>query len=621
MKHNYPILTAIAFVLSFAFAGCKKDTPKNVTPKITDDNVEVTATTATFTWTVEWPGKLISVVEVSEHEDMSNSKCYGDEVETGEKSFSVSVNNLKADTKYYYRFLVWNRYYVDRKFVMEQKSFYIGNVPIVTTKEVTDITGSSAKVIGEVVDDNGFEVTERGVCWSNSPSPTVANSHQNSGAGTGSFTVSIYGLNYMTTYYVRTYATNDMGTMYGEEISFVAREISLPIIGGYVEMKTITHNSGAIYYSIYDNGGATITAHGLCWSTDHNPTINSNCVDYGLMEGNFSFTGVMEDLPSNTTYYVRAYATNNKGTEYGKEISFTTHNSSHTIPIGAVNGHFSINSEGSKVWFSQGNLQYQASNHRWRFAEHQYDYVGGSHWDTDYGNVYENGLKCSNNEVSSTYSGWIDLYGWGTSGWNCGNTYYHPWDTQSSVNQDYDSKYGPQNGSNLTGWCVNSDWGIYNAIDNGGNQLGLWRTLTHDEWDYVFNTRNTSSGIRYAKVQIDNVNGVILLPDDWTISYYSISEPNNSSSNFNSNIITIDQWNIIEQYGAVFLPAAGWRRSYDYENGAGNYWSASNVFSGENATVSGRAFYMWFSNYGLYANDESFHRSYGYSVRLVCDVE
>ena len=74
MDRNYIIITAIAFALNLAFFGCKKDTPETITPKITDDNVEVTATSATFTWTVEWVGNRVSVVELSENEDMSHSQ-------------------------------------------------------------------------------------------------------------------------------------------------------------------------------------------------------------------------------------------------------------------------------------------------------------------------------------------------------------------------------------------------------------------------------------------------------------------------------------------------------------------------------------------------------------------
>ena len=130
MKHNYLLLAAIAFVIGLAFAGCKKQEQEALTPKITNDKVETTATTATFTWTVDWPGKLISVVEVSENEDMSHSQFYGSEEETENHTFAVTVSELTRGTKYYYRYLVWNHFYVDNKFVMAKKGFYGGCVDL-----------------------------------------------------------------------------------------------------------------------------------------------------------------------------------------------------------------------------------------------------------------------------------------------------------------------------------------------------------------------------------------------------------------------------------------------------------------------------------------------------------
>ena len=117
------------------------------------------------------------------------------------------------------------------------------------------------------------------------------------------------------------------------------------------------------------------------------------------------------------------------------------------VPTGAINGLFSI-SETKQVWFSQGNLQYQASTDIWRFAEHQWDFVGGTHYINGqvYGNVYENGIKCDNSLISSTYSGWIDLFGWGTSGYNdandSNNVEFKPWSTNVYTENNYFG-YGP----------------------------------------------------------------------------------------------------------------------------------------------------------------------------------
>ena len=260
-------------------------------------------------------------------------------------------------------------------------------------------------------------------------------------------------------------------------------------------------------------------------------------------------------------------------------------------PTGAIDGLFSV-SEGQQVYFSQGNLQYQASTDTWKFAENQYDYIGST-----------------NSNISSSYSGLIDLFGWGTSGWNSGNTYYHPWDSDNSSG----STYGPPGQYDLTGSYANADWGVNNPISNGGNTANQWRTLTQFEWDYVFNTRTTTSGIRYAKANVNNVNGIILLPDDWSSGTYSLSNTNRSGASFSSNTLTASQWSTLEQAGAVFLPAVGYRdgASVSSVGSSGCYWSASYYDSNGAIPVSfGDSYLITNANVCSY-------RYYGRSVRLV----
>lgn len=125
---------------------------------------------------------------------------------------------------------------------------------------------------------------------------------------------------------------------------------------------------------------------------------------------------------------------------------------------GASRALFSVAAD-RQVRLSRGNLQYQASTDTWRFAEKQYEVVG-----------------VTNSFVSASNEDWIDLFCWGTSGWESGANAYQPW----SVSVD-DAGYQPggswQNG--LFGNYANADWGVYNPISNGGNQPGMWRTLKH----------------------------------------------------------------------------------------------------------------------------------------------
>lgn len=178
--------------------------------------------------------------------------------------------------------------------------------------------------------------------------------------------------------------------------------------------------------------------------------------------------------------------------------------------MGAIGGVFTVNANGGKVYFAQGNLQYQASTNTWRFADKQ--------WES---------LIDANSNISPTYDGWIDLFGWGTSGWDNGNVYYRPWDYDFVYDRtDCGYGYGPTDGRNytfdLTGEYARADWGIYNPITNGGNQSGLWRTLIDAEWDYVLKTRSTTSGMRYAHALVNNVGGLILLPDNLRFKDFKI---------------------------------------------------------------------------------------------------
>ena len=273
---------------------------------------------------------------------------------------------------------------------------------------------------------------------------------------------------------------------------------------------------------------------------------------------------------------------------------------------GMLSGLFSINDEGGQVHFSRGNLQYRASTDTWRFAEHQWDYVGNA----TNGNVSVGSEKCNNANISNTYGGWIDLFGWGTSGWSSGAVNYQPWATSTS-NPEYYPGRSYNNG--LTGDYIEADWAWHNAISNGGSKTHQWRVLTSNEWRYLLNTRTTASKIRYAKATVNDVTGVILLPDDWSKSYYTLNSTNTVNAAFATNTIDATTWaNKLEAHGAVFLPSTGYRRgTYVVYVGYGGYWSSS-----PNGKYN--AYLLDFDGYGLYATNRSY-RSNGFSVRPVRD--
>ena len=293
-------------------------------------------------------------------------------------------------------------------------------------------------------------------------------------------------------------------------------------------------------------------------------TVSANLEEGGTVTGGGVYThgqSCTVTATVNTRFGFVNWTENDEEVSVDAEYTFTVTgprslvaNFEELYPAGAINGLFSI-SASQQVYFSQGNLQYQASTDTWKFADNQYDYVG-----------------TANSNISSTYSGWIDLFGWGTSGWDNGNLYYQPWDWYVYSA----SEYGPPGNYSLTGSYANSDWGVYNPISNGGNQAGLWRTLTRFEWDYLINTRSTTSGIRFVRAIVNNANGIILLPDDWSDSTYTLNNTNDTG-NYSINTISASQWTILESAGAVFLPAAGYRHytSVPGNFSNGSYWTAS----------------------------------------------
>lgn len=193
-------------------------------------------------------------------------------------------------------------------------------LPSVRTNIASLITSNSAQSGGYVLDDGGATVTALGICWSKSPHPTVDDSITIDGSGTGTFTSSLIGLTANTLYYIRAYATNSMGTAYGNEISFKT-SFTLPTITTepVTEKSYTTAKSGG---NITSDGGSTVTARGICWSMSIDPTTNDNITIDGAGSG--SFVSEITDLTPNTTYYVRAYATNDAGTAYGMTLSFIT---------------------------------------------------------------------------------------------------------------------------------------------------------------------------------------------------------------------------------------------------------------------------------------------------------
>ena len=339
----------------------------------------------------------------------------------------------------------------------------------------------------------------------------------------------------------------------------------------------ITETSAVVGGNVTSDGGASVTERGVVYSTKPNPVItNLNNTIRPCGSGTGEFTYTITGLQSGTTYYARAYAKNDVGTAYGEEVSFTTKVEVVDNPSSNLRAmSFSV-SESKQVYFSKGNLQYHPANNEWRFAENQTDYIGNA-----------------NSNCSSTYNGWLDLFGWSTSATNFGVS-------TSEYDDDYSGSF--------------VDWGM-NKI--GNDAPNTWRTLTYDEWYYLRYTRTNADDL-VGIAQVNGVNGLILLPDNWVapdgIAFKSGYHINNGIDYYAAyQTFTAEQWSKLESAGAVFLPAAGSRGgSYvvlvqDY----GYYWSATEY-------NSRRAYCLGFDSDGeLMFNHGRFN---GISVRLVKDL-
>lgn len=304
-----------------------------VIPVLTTLNVSsVTGFTAESGGNITFDGgstvKARGVVWSTEHDptiDLSTKTSDG----TGDGEFSSNMTGLKPGMTYYVRAYATNS--IGTGYGTE-KSFTTKTVaPSLTTSDATEITSTSAKLGGNVTDNGGADVTERGVVWSTTQNPTIYDYKQVSGSGLGGFAETITGLSIATTYYVRAYATNEAGTAYGNQIIFSTGSV-IPIITTSA-ITNITGTTATAGGNITFNGGSTILAKGIVWSKEKNPTIEMTTKTVSTDSSTGSFSGDMTNLEPGTKYYVRAYATNSIGTAYGEEIEFTTNVILATITI------------------------------------------------------------------------------------------------------------------------------------------------------------------------------------------------------------------------------------------------------------------------------------------------
>ena len=338
------------------------------------------------------------------------------------------------------------------------------------------------------------------------------------------------------------------------------------------EVTTTTCPANAVYevesYLFFTPSGGRITEATLQPGTEY--LVRVNVVPYSGYE-------FADDLEIRINGYapIQIYKPGTGGllvdTKFTTEGGLTV-----TVSEGALTGLFSV-AEGKQIVFSKGNLQYQASTQTWRFAEHQWDKVSG----TD-GTVYEGGVQCDNSLISPTYTGWIDLFGWGTG------------DNPTKTSTDCE-EYTPF-----------VDWGT-NAISNGGNQPNLWRTMAFYELHYLLFERPNAANLRaYGNIDESDPKIFVLLPDDWVcpagVSY--------DVTTF--NYFTSAQIASMEAAGAVFLPVTAMRTDEGMVN-----WGNCLYWTSDPDECNAMSLNFSFGGSTRLHEYDRWSRSYGLAVRLV----
>lgn len=194
-------------------------------------------------------------------------------------------------------------------------------VPTLTTLPVTNLTFTTASAGGILTSDGKSSITAEGVCWSTTSGPTTSDAKTSDGTNIGQFISNITGLTAGTPYFLRAYATNSVGTAYGNEISFSTPPLQLATVSTSA-VTNITVNSAITGGNVTSDNGDAVTARGVCFGLSTAPTISGVHTIDGAGIG--SYVSNLTGLVDGTQYFVRAYATNSSGTSYGNEVTFTT---------------------------------------------------------------------------------------------------------------------------------------------------------------------------------------------------------------------------------------------------------------------------------------------------------
>ncbi|MBR3411876.1 MAG: hypothetical protein IKG81_04220 [Bacteroidales bacterium] len=324
----------------------------------------------------------------------------------------------------------------------------------------------------------------------------------------------------------------------------------------------IDYNSGNPTMSHYDNGSNQLL---LSITTPQNISTQANDFYIALPPATYGEGFTIRIYTSDGSVCTKTITAGHSFTIVRNGIFTITLNNDNLQfepNAGLLSGEFSV-SPTKKVRFSQGNLMYTG------FGTHavatggtaEGTWMFGDGWNGNYGDSYS--------------SKWIGEFAWGTSGWNSGANCYLPYQGREyGGSQDF--MPGGDASNNLTGPYANADWGVYNAIFNGSNQPGLWRTLSADEWDYLLNQR-TGHSVKWGVAEVGGYStryGLVILPDRFNLpdglDFNEGTSLSGGTSDYSLNQYSSEQWAQMEAVGAVLLEVSWGGNRYFWTTTAAN---------------------------------------------------
>ncbi len=347
----------------------------------------------------------------------------------------------------------WGRYRADKHNGLSVRCVR----DMVTTTTPTNVTTSSATVGGTVLEDAGYTITERGICWSNTGTPSISGSHRAAGPNTGSFTMNLTSADIPSgEYQYCAYAINSEGVYYG--LTKTVQILAAPSVttGITTGIATSPSNSITLHGEVTATGGDPATTRGICWSTSANPTISdSHQDDSGTGAGAYSVT--IAPASATTTYHYRAYATNSMGTTYGEDHTFVLRACAGQTSIVIDGDAYTLHEVGSQCWTSNLHVTHYADGVAIPRGCPEHDQVGN--------NVYAN-LALPEADIEAYY--------------------YEP--------------YNVNPGQHLSDWSARiNSWGrLYNwaaaTRRQSGNQVqGIcpngWHVPTYADWNLLMSGR------------------------------------------------------------------------------------------------------------------------------------